>query len=220
MFHRLTIMRIFIIQGSFSIVTDFICAAFPAFLFRDLKISFKTKFALCVLMSLGIITASICVVRTSMSYQVLSNDVSWVGVPAATSRILEVNLGNICACAPILKPLWRYIHVHLNGSSPDAFIFPRAPQPFLTRRFSQFRSSAPSESHRTVDDVSVSGTKKSKSTLNNSSGQSIDLPLQGTILENGEGFGKERDPPQEWPLLNLPEGGLQTRRANYEFITN
>ena len=228
-FRRITIMRIFIIQGSFSIVTDFICAAFPAFLFRDLRISFKTKFALCLLMGLGIITASTCIVRTSMAYQVLSEDVSWIGVPAAISRIVEINLGNICACAPVLRPLWRYIHVRLKGGNRDDFVFRRASQPPLTLWFSRFWSSATTQPQRTASDraiFSISGVKNSKSTMNNSSGQSIILPLQGITTEAANEIIRshprptERDPSPGWPLQDLSEGGVQTRRATYEFMTN
>ncbi|KAK4693819.1 hypothetical protein P7C71_g3651, partial [Lecanoromycetidae sp. Uapishka_2] len=96
-------------QGVFSIVTDFICAGFPVVLLWNAKLNIRTKVALNMLMGLGVITGAICIVRTSYSWEVLSDDVTWVGVGNALTRILEVNFGIIGGCAPIMRPL--YLHI-------------------------------------------------------------------------------------------------------------
>ena len=117
-----TIMNILIAQCVFSFVTDFICAAFPIVLLRNLHIKRQSKIALCCLMGLGIITGGIAIARTATAWQVKSDDLSWVGVPNAMTRIFEVNIGNIAACVPILKPFWRYVHARVTGRDPHEML--------------------------------------------------------------------------------------------------
>ena len=154
-------MKIMIMQGSFSVITELVCATFPAFLFRELKISRRSKVALCILMDLGVITTVACIVRTSFSYQVLSEDVFWVGVANAIARIVEIHTGNIAASAPILKPFWRYIHARWTGADPNQLISRRAPPPSLNHWFSRFWITSNSQS-RADDRGSSAGpvTKK------------------------------------------------------------
>lgn len=106
----------------FSFLTDFICAAFPIVLLRNLNIRRGSKIALCILMGLGIITGAIAVARTATAFQVKSDDLSWVGVPNAMTRIFEVNIGNIAACVPILKPFTRYVHAIITGRDPHQIL--------------------------------------------------------------------------------------------------
>lgn len=86
-FSKKGVEMIIIIQGVFSIVTDFICAAFPVVLLWNAKLDLRTKVALSLLMDLGVVTGTICIVRTSYSWEVLSNDVTWVGVGNALARM-------------------------------------------------------------------------------------------------------------------------------------
>ena len=116
------VMNIIIAQGVFSFLTDFICAAFPVVLLRNLNIRKQSKIALCCLMGLGIITGGIAIARTATAWQVKSEDLSWVGVPNAMTKILEVNIGNIAACVPILKPFGRYMHARVTGKDPHEML--------------------------------------------------------------------------------------------------
>ena len=68
-------------------------------------------------------TAIICIVRTALSGEIKSPDVTWAGVPNAMARILEINLGIIAACAPIMKPLIRYMHARATGRDPREVLF-------------------------------------------------------------------------------------------------
>lgn len=86
-FSRKRVETIIIIQGVFSIITDFICAGFPVVLLWNAKLNIRTKVALNLLMGLGVITGAICIVRTSYSWEVLSDDVTWVGVGNALTRM-------------------------------------------------------------------------------------------------------------------------------------
>ena len=64
-------------------------------------------------MGLGVITGTVCIVRTSYSWEILSEDYTWVGVGNALTRILEVNFAIIGACAPIMRPFVLYLRVRL-----------------------------------------------------------------------------------------------------------
>lgn len=114
-FPKTTVEKIIITQGVISIVTDFIGAAFPIFLLWNVDIKLRSKVALCLLMGLGVVTAAACIVRTALSWEIKSNDLTWVGVGNALARIFEINLGMIAACIPLMKPLIRFIRTYLFG---------------------------------------------------------------------------------------------------------
>ena len=99
--------KIIIAQGVVSVFIDIIGATFPVLLFWNAKLATKTKIALCMLMGLGVFTAVACVVRTALSGQIKSADLTWEGIPNAIARILEVNLGIIAACTPMM----RFVHL-------------------------------------------------------------------------------------------------------------
>lgn len=86
-FSKPAVEKIIIVQGVFSIVTDFIGAAFPVILLWNAKLSIRTKVALNMLMGLGVVTGTVCIVRTSYSWEILSDDVTWVGVGNALTRM-------------------------------------------------------------------------------------------------------------------------------------
>ena len=86
-FPKPAVEKIIIVQGVFSILTDFIGAAFPVILLWNSKLSLRTKVALNLLMGLGVVTGAICIVRTSYSWEILSNDLTWTGVGNALTRM-------------------------------------------------------------------------------------------------------------------------------------
>lgn len=60
-------------------------------------------------------TAAACIVRTALSWQVTSDDLTWVGVGNALARIFEINLGMIAACIPLMRPLIRFLRIYFFG---------------------------------------------------------------------------------------------------------
>ncbi|MCJ1456488.1 hypothetical protein MMC28_006849 [Mycoblastus sanguinarius] len=107
-FSKRAVEKIIVVQGVFSIVTDFVGATFPVLLLWNSRLPMRQKIALNLLMGLGVmfvLSTSIVDVRTSYSWEILSNDVTWVGVGNALTRILEVNFCIIAACIPIMRPL-------------------------------------------------------------------------------------------------------------------
>ena len=112
-------MNVIIVQGVCSVLIDLVCASSPIILLRKARIKRKTKINLCILMGLGFVTAIASMVRTGFSYQIKSEDITWVGIPNAIARILEVNLGTIAACAPMMKPFYRYVRARIRGRHPN-----------------------------------------------------------------------------------------------------
>ncbi|KAL8790917.1 MAG: hypothetical protein Q9213_000342 [Squamulea squamosa] len=156
--------NVIIAQGVFSFVTDFVCAAFPAFLLWNVKIKTKTKIGVCLLMSAGVMfvawpenakgpnglitstsTGGIAITRTAFAWQIKSNDVSWVGIPGALTRVFEVNIGIMAACAPVLRPFVRYLKARITGRDPHHILRPSPTQTYHSSWYSRFwrsRSSA------------------------------------------------------------------------------
>ena len=66
-------------------------------------------------MGFGIVTGIACIVRTSLTYQISKDDLTWVGVGIAIAKMFEVNLGIIAACLPLMKPLYTFIR---SGQTP------------------------------------------------------------------------------------------------------
>ena len=66
-------------------------------------------------MGFGVVTAVACIVRTVLTYQIKKSDLSWVGVGLTMAKCLEVNLGIIAACLPLMKPLYTFIR---SGQRP------------------------------------------------------------------------------------------------------
>ncbi|KAL8836983.1 MAG: hypothetical protein Q9176_005984 [Flavoplaca citrina] len=114
-FSKNMIANILIAQGVFSILTDFIGAAFPILLLWNVKIKFGSKVAIWLLMGFGIVTSITCIVRTSLTYQIKSRDLSWDAVGISIAKMLEVNFGIIAACLPIMKPLYAYLRSLYTG---------------------------------------------------------------------------------------------------------
>lgn len=86
-FSKPAVEIIIIIQGVCSILTDFIGAAFPIILLWNARLSLRTKICLNLLMGLGVITGVTCIVRTTYSWEILSDDLTWVGVGNALTRM-------------------------------------------------------------------------------------------------------------------------------------
>ncbi|KAG8533877.1 uncharacterized protein KY384_001618 [Bacidia gigantensis] len=92
----------------FSALSDIILATTPLLFLSGLQISLRTKIALWILMGAGYITAACAIVRTALSGQILEIDQTYAMIPNAAWRATEVNLGIVCANAPILRPLYLW----------------------------------------------------------------------------------------------------------------
>ena len=187
-FSQQQVMNIVIAQGTLSFITDFICAAFPILLLRNLNIRTQSKIGLCLLMGLGVITAGIAIARTATAWQVKSSDFSWVGVPNVMTRVFEVNIGNVAACVPILKPFFRYVRALITGNDPHEMLRRRgspsssSPPNWHSKRFWLRRPSPVyTKSERELEQVPVEVQRAAWSPARESvaTDRTLDLPLQG-----------------------------------------
>ncbi|KAL8760418.1 MAG: hypothetical protein Q9199_000042 [Rusavskia elegans] len=199
-FDKDTVATIIIIQGVFSIVSDFVLAGFPIVLLWNVQLSKRTKVGLCMLMGLGVITAGICIGRTALSGQVKSMDVSWAGIPNALARVFEINLGIIAACMPIMKPFLRYVKARATGQDPHDILYrtqtPRTPSMshshstwYSRFRFGSRRIGSTSDKSGPWKNGPYNPTKEPPSNNHLATQQSLALPLEGprvdTYIEAG-----------------------------------
>lgn len=135
----------------FSILIDFICAAFPVVILRNTNLKRSTKIALSILMGLGIITSVVCIVRTAYSWQIKSDDLSWVETPNSLARMIEVNLGITLACAPVMKPFLQYVQASITGNDSSGIMSRNKGQPPMehVRWRSGFRITPPAPTRQT-----------------------------------------------------------------------
>ncbi|KAL8686993.1 MAG: hypothetical protein Q9218_006711 [Villophora microphyllina] len=122
-FSRDLVLNITIVQGVFSFVTDFVCAAFPIVLLQSLSVKKQTKYVLCFLMGLGVLTGGVAIARVATSSQAKAYDLSWDAVGLSMTRIFEVNIGNIAACVPLFKPFGRYVRAKISGQDPGEIFY-------------------------------------------------------------------------------------------------
>ena len=146
-------------------------------------------------MGFGIITGIACIVRTSLTYQITKDDLSWVGVGIAIAKMLEVNFGIIAACLPLMKPLYTFIRSGQiprrasNNTKPPSTGTRTPWRKLLTSRTDtdvkrQWTWHKPTP---TLPDGPVNGNKNHET---QDTSDSIGLPLQG-IRKTTE-FGVER----------------------------
>ena len=102
-------------QAIISVVSDFTFATLPILFLWRVQVDFTTKAGLWVLMCLGFITGSFCLVRTVLNNQSLPLDATYNGIVNWVWRLFEVTIGIIAACIPTLRPLYTWTRRSLKG---------------------------------------------------------------------------------------------------------
>lgn len=103
------LQRIIISQALISIISDIILAIFPIFILWKVQISVRVKAGMCTLMSLGLITAACCIVRTVLNGQNVNEDPTWESVDNWHLRSWEVCIGISAASIPALRPGYKHL---------------------------------------------------------------------------------------------------------------
>lgn len=135
-------------------------------------------------------TAIICIVRTAFSGEIKSTDVTWDGIPNALARILEINLGIIAACTPIMKPFIRYVRAKATGNDPHDILY-RTNTPSMAQShptwYTRFRLGSRkfgSTSNKSVPwNPFYNPTPQPASKQDLDTQQSFGLPLEGPFVE-------------------------------------
>jgi len=98
--------RINYLQAALSCATDFLLAGLPLYILKDLQLSPRTKHSLSILMSFGMITGILAIVRSIyLEPYARTMDPSWTDSGLLIWGGVERNTGIIVACIPFMRPL-------------------------------------------------------------------------------------------------------------------
>ncbi|KAL9583140.1 MAG: hypothetical protein Q9203_005204, partial [Teloschistes exilis] len=175
---------------AFSVLSDLILATMPFFFLRNIQISLRTKILLCVLMGAGYITAGCSLVRTVLSDRVLNPDLTWAILTNAAWRATEVNLGIICANAPIARPLYLYYKGRLRIQNPSSTERSSTEKsharlwPWSQRQHDQQSSHVLAKKFRA--DILKGSQPENQPTDTTLTSVEMGLPIQGYMMKDGK----------------------------------
>ena len=152
-------------------------------------------------MGLGIITGAIAIARTATMHEIKSSDLSWDSLPNGMTRVFEVNIGNIAASAPILKPFVRFVQAKISGRDPHQILHRKTSNPENHERWymcgwrvpGRWARSGTYGSSQQETDLPANVVKVRARSLENASmktettrTESIALPMQGVRKREGD----------------------------------
>lgn len=126
-FGRQFLLNLILSQAIISVFSDFALALFPIVIIRNLHMRTRQKLGLSLLMGLGVITGTCCLIRTTLNGGALPIDGTFGGITNWFWRQFEVQLGIVCACIPPLIPCYKWLKQK----------FARSPKPKETTSVSQ-----------------------------------------------------------------------------------
>ncbi|RLL95029.1 hypothetical protein CFD26_101863 [Aspergillus turcosus] len=104
-------------NAAFNLLSDLMTLILPIKLCWALQTTLKQKILLCVVLAMGSFACVIAIVRiVTMMPFVHSMDFTWYKVTLAKWAMVEINVGIICACLPVLRPLVLRVFPRLLGS--------------------------------------------------------------------------------------------------------
>ncbi|KAF1365915.1 hypothetical protein EJ07DRAFT_53053, partial [Lizonia empirigonia] len=107
-----------LICGIINCVADFATTVTPIPLILGLHMPRRQRYAVAGLFAMGLIVTVAGIVRTWYIYKslVTTYDNTWYAYPLWIAAAVEIDLGVICASAPVLKPLLSKIPFSLSGT--------------------------------------------------------------------------------------------------------
>ncbi|KAI9684642.1 MAG: hypothetical protein M1829_000015 [Trizodia sp. TS-e1964] len=115
----LDVKAIFISASALNMATDLVVLALPMSIVWALQISRKQKIALTAIFTLG---GFVCVAgAVRVPYVIIAAqgiDVTWNTVDGGVWSFTEVCIGIVCACLPVVRPLFRGAMKFANSKSP------------------------------------------------------------------------------------------------------
>ncbi|GLA36924.1 hypothetical protein AnigIFM63309_003421 [Aspergillus niger] len=104
-------------NAAFNVFSDVIILILPIRLCWSLQVSWRQKTMLLMLFILGSFACIVSCVRiiTMMPF-IHSSDFTWYKVTLATWCMVEINVGIICACLPVMRPLFLQTFPRLFSS--------------------------------------------------------------------------------------------------------
>ena len=95
------------LQGVVSLLADFTFAILPVFFLWKVQMKRRIKFAICILMGLGVFTGIFAIARTVLLGDLNNDDLTWSLVPLSIFATLESLLSIIAATIPTIQPLFK-----------------------------------------------------------------------------------------------------------------
>ena len=102
-------------NGVVSVLGDWVLATLPIVFLWNVQMSSRIKAGICCLMGMGFFSGA-CTIARVVYFQKLYTDISWHLLDANIWGALEVWVGIIAACMPMLKPLFYQIQHSRFGS--------------------------------------------------------------------------------------------------------
>ncbi|KAL3480909.1 hypothetical protein BJX99DRAFT_206021 [Aspergillus californicus] len=104
-----TYLKIGKFNSAINIVTDFIYATLPVFMFYNIQVNRRTKASLMGILSLGYFACAAAIVKAVLQSQVFSEPEMYRDANYHIWNSVELNVGIIAACFPTIKPLVKSI---------------------------------------------------------------------------------------------------------------
>ncbi|KAI4941907.1 hypothetical protein J4E91_010457 [Alternaria rosae] len=117
-----------LICGIINCVADFLTTVTPIPLVMGLHMRLRERMAVAALFAMGLIVTAAGIVRTWFIYRSLFDeyDQTWYAYPLWIAAAVEIDLGVICASAPVLKPLLAKIPFSLSQSLSGGISFKKS----------------------------------------------------------------------------------------------
>ncbi|XP_014551162.1 hypothetical protein COCVIDRAFT_113642 [Bipolaris victoriae FI3] len=117
-----------LIVGIINCVADLLTTVTPIPLVMGLQMPLHQRLAVAFFFSMGFIVTGAGIVRTWFIYRSLFNewDQTWYAYPLWIAAAVEIDLGVMCASAPVLKPLLAKIPWSLSGALTGGLSFKKS----------------------------------------------------------------------------------------------
>ncbi|MCJ1368199.1 hypothetical protein MMC16_007340 [Acarospora aff. strigata] len=111
-----------------------------------------TKVSICLLI-LPESTGALCIARTVLNWQNVTDDPTWISIDNWYLRSWEVCIGIIAASVPTLRPGYIYLRSRLQKSKPESSVpsSQTAVVPSVCHHPNAAKASQPSDSHQTTN---------------------------------------------------------------------
>ncbi|KAL4758085.1 uncharacterized protein BDW70DRAFT_142395 [Aspergillus foveolatus] len=104
-----TYLKIGKFNSAINIVTDFLYATLPVFMFYDIQVNRRTRASLMCILSLGYFACAAAIVKAVLQSRVYEETEPYRDATYHIWNSVELNVGIIAACFPTIKPLVKSI---------------------------------------------------------------------------------------------------------------
>ncbi|KAF9699265.1 hypothetical protein EKO04_003181 [Ascochyta lentis] len=154
-----------LVAGIINCIADFATTITPIPLILGLHMPRRQRYAVALLFAMGIIVTIAGIVRTWFIYKSLitTYDNTWYAYPLWIAAAVEIDLGVICASAPVLRPLLSKIPFSLSGTFSGGISLKKKSTGFdYIWKTSKMSSTAAEGSRRTPNASNLSSKRKSE----------------------------------------------------------